>query len=47
MSPWELAGSMCFQHVINDVGTEEEKERLENMQVGYRRGWRKNDATKK
>jgi hypothetical protein len=32
---WYLAGSMCFQHVIHDHGTEEEKQRLRDLEVGY------------
>jgi hypothetical protein len=34
---WDLAPSMMFQHLINTWGTEEEKDRLEQMRVGYRR----------
>jgi hypothetical protein len=32
---WHLAGSMCFQHVIHDHGTPEEKQRLREMRAGY------------
>ena len=32
---WDLAGTMCFQHVIHDHGTPEEKQRLREMKVGY------------
>ena len=32
---WHLAGSMCFQHVIHNYGTPEEKQRLRELKVGY------------
>jgi len=32
---WHLAGTMCFQHVIRDCGTEAEKQRLRDMKIGY------------
>jgi hypothetical protein len=32
---WHLAGAMCFQHVIHDHGTAEEKQRLRDLKVGY------------
>jgi hypothetical protein len=34
---WSFAGMLCFQKMIDDHGTEEEKLRLENLRVGYRR----------
>jgi hypothetical protein len=33
---WHLAGSMTFQKVIHIHGSEEEKQRLRDLKVGYR-----------
>ena len=33
---WHLSGSMTFQKVIHDHGGDEEKQRLRDLNVGYR-----------
>lgn len=33
---WHLAGSMSFQKVIHLHGSEEEKQRLRDLKVGYK-----------
>ena len=32
---WHLAGSLAFQHVIHNCGTDAERQRLREMKVGY------------
>jgi hypothetical protein len=32
---WRFAGSMMFQHMIHEHGTEKEKQRLRKLKVGY------------
>ena len=31
---WDLAATICFQHVIHDYGTPEEQQRLRDMKIG-------------